>query len=484
MDFSVSNDFGLDVSGDAWRPTATAERVAVSGNYDIFAVADAVRSLPLEYRDNYTKWIDVGRVLYNTDPDNLFTLWDQWSQGSEKYVIGETYSIWSGFGRGHCPNPLTIGSLFHWAKDTKRSESPIVSGESKQREFRFTGIKDFLAKDFPQNFLIKGCLLEGQSAVIGGGLKTLKTCMSMEAAVSLMSGSPFLSRFPSEKRRVTFMSGESGERTLQETANRIILAKGIQPDSYTNDDFQITSDLPLFNQPLESLETMLNNMGTQVLIIDPVYLCVDGDKAGNLFNMGAQYTNIGKMCAENDITVILNHHVTRAAGAANKPLSPSDLQWSGIAEFARQWWLINRRKDFVVGGNGDHSLFISMGGSSGLSQGLNVEIHEGRAPVEPGDPKRVWEVNVLGRDEVAAEKSDNTYQSVVSRVKKLFGTDNVPRSPSKIRGGTGNSGAHWPPLFDRMIEEGILVPTEETKNRTRKQFILNTGCESENTPTE
>lgn len=226
MDYSVSNDFGLDVSHDEWRSTTTQEREATPNNYDIFAVTDAVRSLPTDYRDNYMKWVNVGRVLYNTDSDALFPLYDQWSQGSSKYLPGDTHNLWAGFARGHCDNPLGLGSLFKWAKEAKQSEPEQFSDD----EPWFLPFGEFakLHKE-PRPPVIENVVYKGDTMNVIAPTKLGKSFFIAQTALSVISGQDWFGHATTQGP-VLIIDNELHGDTLTNRINQMRVAMKIKED--------------------------------------------------------------------------------------------------------------------------------------------------------------------------------------------------------------------------------------------------------------
>src|SRR5262245_30328024 len=71
--------------------------------------------------------------------------------------------------------------------------------------------------DYRPEYLIRGLLVARQPAFVIGGSKTLKTTIGLDAAIALASGTAVLGEFCCpHPRRVAFLSGESGEFTIQE----------------------------------------------------------------------------------------------------------------------------------------------------------------------------------------------------------------------------------------------------------------------------
>jgi replicative DNA helicase len=255
----------------------------------------------------------------------------------------------------------------------------------------------FAAADYPLKWLIKRLLVEGQPAVIGGPRKSLKTSTLVDLALSLSAGVPFLGYFNVyETRRVALLSGESGQHTLQETARRVCLAKGI--------DLAAANILWGFSLPqltnavhLAELETGLRARDVEVLILDPVYLALlagrgpGAPRAENIFDMGPLYLAVSQACLRAGATPILAHHTRRSAGGSGEPLDLDDLAYAGVAEFARQWLLLSRRAKFQPG-TGCHQLWLNAGGSAGQGGLWSVDVNEG--VIDEHFSGRIWEVAV------------------------------------------------------------------------------------------
>ena len=243
-------------------------------------------------------------------------------------------------------------------------------------------------------WLVQRMFVSGQPVIIGGPRKTLKTSLAIDLAISLASGTPFLGKFEVyQRQRVAVFSGESGDWTIRETAMRICASKGISLAALGNMLLWQFS-LPQLGVPadLEALRAGLKAAGVNVLILEPLYLCllagIDAD-ASNLYKIGPLLMAIAKMCASIGVTPILCHHATKHS-EVGQPLDLDKLAYSGIAEFARQWLLISRREEFVPGE--PHKLILSGGGSCGQSGLWAVDVDEG----ELGEDfeGRTWDVSV------------------------------------------------------------------------------------------
>ena len=75
-------------------------------------VSVAIYKLPSFFYDDYFKWITVGMALKNDLGDRAFSLWDEWSQQSDKYDGKRIRSKWDTFK----PSNVTVATIFYNAK--------------------------------------------------------------------------------------------------------------------------------------------------------------------------------------------------------------------------------------------------------------------------------------------------------------------------------------------------------------------------------
>ena len=209
----------------------------------------------------------------------------------------------------------------------------------------------------------------------------MKTSLLIDLALSLGSGTPFLGEFiVPQKRRTVVISGESGPHTIQDTARRVALAKGIDlADVDTFWDFRLPQLASAFD--LAELSHGLRDRGAEVAIIEPLYLSLlagqQGLQATNLYDMGPLLLRVADACRNAGATPILGHHAKRGRTTGpNEPLDLDDLAFAGVAEFARQWLLLSRREAYKPD-SGLHHLWLTAGGSMGHGGLWAVDVDEG-----------------------------------------------------------------------------------------------------------
>ncbi|HYT90017.1 MAG TPA: AAA family ATPase, partial [Gemmataceae bacterium] len=313
------------------------------------------------------------------------------------------------------------------ASDAEPAENAGDETPEQITRFRWNPIDSatFATGNYRPHWLVERLLVQGQPGVIGGPQKSLKTTLMIALAISIASGKPFLGVFKVYKPcRVAVISGESGEYVLQETAQRICHALGVN-----------LADLGikwLFRLPqmgsladLTALQAGLKRDGIEVVFIDPLYLSLltgegaKGKEASNLFDTGPLLMKVGQLCLSAGATPIPCHHTGKPLAKSREPLELSDLAYSGIAEYARQWLLTSRKERFKPD-TGKHKLWLVGGGCAGQSGCWEVDVDEGR--LRNDFTGRIWEVTVTpaseAREDDAKVADDSKDRAKAAEVRK------------------------------------------------------------------
>jgi hypothetical protein len=222
----------------------------------------------------------------------------------------------------------------------------------------------------------------------------MKTSLMVDLAVSVATATPFLGKFPvTQRRKVVFFSGESGDATIFQTVKRVCNARG---QSELPDNIVWYFALPPLTHPdIRSLLTSIfseHGISGGLVIVDPFYLSLSGSKksvsATSMFEMANPLVALANACREWELTPLLVHHSTKGLQRRDV-MQIQHLAYSGSPEFARQWLLVNRPKPYK---NGHHELLLNAGGSAGQSSLWKVTIEEGY--LENDFSGREWDVTV------------------------------------------------------------------------------------------
>lgn len=342
---------------------------------------------------------------------------------------------------------------------------------------------EFDAGYFEQTYIVDDVLVRGEPLVIAAQLKSMKTTLSVALGTSIASGEPFLGRFEVlTPTNVLIMSGESGRSTLQSAGRRIAASHGFELAEVSRLFWAFT--LPRLGsiEHLAALEQLLVADAIEVLVCDPLYFMLPGQDAGNLMIVGGYLRTISELCESLGVTLVVVHH-NRRTGIENRHEPPelSHISWSGTSEWARQWLLLGRRKDYEPG-TGEHLLWMVTGGSAGHSGLHGLDIHEGVGAY------RGWSVDVLGADEVREresgakdsakekarmEKQERDRKKLVQAAAHFKAGETLNR----LRERAGLSGDAVRVALATCLEMNELEPCEVTKNgRTESGYKLRSDC--------
>lgn len=365
-------------------------------------------------------------------------------------------------------------------------------GQAAERDFGLTLMTsgEFEAADFRQNYLVSNVLVEGQPCIIGGPKKCLKTGVIVDLAISLGTGTPFLSHpdfSVPQRKRVCVLSGESGGYTLRATAKRVCKARG---KTLREADVLWGMDLPqLANaQHLIVLTETLMREQIDVLVIDPAYLCLlsgsNHINPGNVFAMGEVLNGIARVGNETGCTIIIAHHTRKQSQNDRfRPTDLEDLAMSGFAEFARQWLLLGRRSEYQS--DGRHALWMNIGGSAGHSSchALNVEERVDNGLWED----RVWHVE-LERPEEAIERERSARRASRKEGYRLDHLEALKQAVGRFPEGETKSclrsastpqipATEFDALMQELIKQGEVEECKVVKNK-RKERGYRPACQS------
>lgn len=327
-------------------------------------------------------------------------------------------------------------------------------------EARYAGhtMQGCLDADFNEEYIVEDVVIRGMPGIWGGASKTVKTGQMLDLGYNISTGGKFLGKFQCKKCKVLILTGESGGAAIKRRLQTFVAKYGkVAEPEY----FFISEALPKFKSEddLQLLKVLIEARGYEVVVVDPLYVCMGGSKAGDIQSQGELLYPIGNMCSKLKVTLLCAHHVTKsAARETNKLLSLEDLTQAGFAEWARQWFLINRREKYKVG-SGIHKFSVSLGNSSNHSAEWAIDLDEGTKD----SPK--WEVKVYDpaelRVESKAEHDEVEYQCCLPLV--LEALKGGPLKTRDLKAVTRLSGHKWNRLRDRLLSEGVVSKTTKGK---------------------
>lgn len=311
----------------------------------------------------YADWLNVGMALHWCDnSDAMFERWFQWSQADPRCSEGECRAKWNSFGRveGRLFTLTYLKQLaLDYGYDPEKYQTLAIS------------CTDLCNLTLTREFVVDDIMVKGEPMIIGGASKSLKTTIALDLALSISTGTKFLGSFETlEPQPVMFISGESGEYTLQENCKTMLSARDL--DFSKAADLYMSFRLPKIDRTLdvESLIQEMRERDIRICFIDPLYRCFRvGNDASNVYSMGEKLELIAERIQRAGISTVLLHHFRKQGRTWDEPPDLEEFSQAGVAEFGRQFIMLKRLSSYKMDGN--HPLWFLWGGSAG-HQGLKA----------------------------------------------------------------------------------------------------------------
>jgi hypothetical protein len=272
----------------------------------------------------------------------------------------------------------------------------------------------------------------------------MKTTLAVALAVAISTGKPFLNKFlVPEKKRVSFITLESGEETIKETADRICLASGV---TLGDCDVRWCFRSPRLDDEagFVAVRDALERDKPGLAVIDPVFLCMfgrGGASRTDVNSAGQALLRLANLCHDHGATILYVFHARKGVeGVYDRSLELDDLSGTGVQEAARQWILVNRRSR-LVSGTGFHQLYLNVGGSTGQSGLYYLDVNEG--VIDKSFGGRVWEPKFVTEEEAQSQNAEalpekkstvsvDRRQVVKDRIRNHFDQNPGPETQSNL----------------------------------------------------
>lgn len=177
--------------------------------------------------------------------------------------------------------------------------------------------------------LVHGLLHQGTKAILGGSSKTGKTWLLMDLAISVASGTPFLS-WPTTAGRVLFVNMEIQEAFLRQRFQTMFSARTMQAVDGL-DVLTLRGEETSASDLLRVLENQLRGGGYSLVIIDPIYKLMIGRSEVGSTGVGVLCSQIERLVVSTGAAVIYAHHYPKGFQASKRPLD----RLSGSGVFGR-----------------------------------------------------------------------------------------------------------------------------------------------------
>ena len=167
--------------------------------------------------------------------------------------------------------------------------------EEESEFFNVESMEDLLGRPRTKSgWMVKGFWLKGSNGIVAGEPKTFKSTLTLDLAISIASGRPFLDRYPVEETGpVLIIQNENAEWIIQDRLERMMVGKDLVGNVIIDEkgkelDITFPPNVPVhflnnqgfdfgLDEHREKLEEHIKRIKPVMVIFDPLYLMFEGD---------------------------------------------------------------------------------------------------------------------------------------------------------------------------------------------------------------
>ena len=278
----------------------------------------AAQLIPDNFMDHWHPWIDVGMILHLYG-DELLPYWIEASKRSEGFEDGVCEYFWSTFKPEGKPTLLAIGTLVYWLKEagawTPMPEPKVIKVLDTQY------LLELLEGPTDIDWLVEPIIPLGAAGMIVGDSNVGKTWLSLELALAVASGTPWLGKFNIRRGPVLVIDEENADVLLRRRLHQLIRGHGYRPEELENITFAIGNLVDLkpierdgVEQPSESFQKIKNTID----VLRPALVVFDSFRRmhSNDENSSQEMSLIAKYIAMlvrvSGSSVVVNHHTNKS----------------------------------------------------------------------------------------------------------------------------------------------------------------------------
>lgn len=266
----------------------------------------------------------------------------------------------------------------------------------------------------PRRFLIRELWPGGDYGVHAAEPKAHKTWNTVDAVVSVASGTPLFGHVPVDMSgRVLMLCGEGGEGNVFRRIGATAAARGLAAEDLPID---VCTRAPHLGDErhLELLNDQIQKTRPVLVTLDPLYLAAKGANLADLYKMGEFLERPQHMCAEVGAALWVVTHYNRKEGrGASRILGAGPAEWGRVLLPAE---LLTRHKDPLTGAT-DTLVEISVLGGEVADRTLRVRRIV--RPERPGDLDSPLHVTVTVEE--ADQPASATYSPAATKLLEALG---------------------------------------------------------------
>jgi hypothetical protein len=229
----------------------------------------------------------------------------------------------------------------------------VKEGKPKKRKYRreMVAVSDFRNRTYQTpTWLVKELWTRGAFGFLAGESKTYKSLLALDMAVSVASGTPFLSHFhipAASQGPVLLWQEENEEGLVQDRLRRIEFARGLGPTSsgYTMHSLR-GRDYPFFlgnrqaidlndEKDLKYLVRQIHRFEPRLVILDPLYMMIPTLDESEAAAITPMLRNLAKIQTDTKTSIQVVHHYKKPqqSSKGGRPMH----RMSGTGVFGRRY---------------------------------------------------------------------------------------------------------------------------------------------------
>lgn len=196
---------------------------------------------------------------------------------------------------------------------------------TQEKDDGFVSYRDLMTRSLPRSsWLVEGIWSEGAHGLLAGEPKSFKTLITLDLAVSVASGTPFLGRFPVPKQGpVIIIQEENAMGDIQDRLRRITMSRGEGPSLHANGNGGHTIDFGknlsilvrsnkgfslVEDEDLRMLERVIVKYEPALVVLDPLYLLAPGIDEDSAVQMTPILKDLLRLKQKHGVGIMIVHH--------------------------------------------------------------------------------------------------------------------------------------------------------------------------------
>ena len=178
--------------------------------------------------------------------------------------------------------------------------------------------------------LIKGLVHKGTKIVVGGGSKSFKTWVQLDAAVCVAYGQSWLG-YECVPGRVLFVNLEIQAAFFQARLKKVIETRGIQQCESRLDVWNLRGFSAPYQQIIPKIVERIKESQYSLVILDPIYKLYGDTDENSAGEVGQMLNALEQVCVKTGAAVLFGAHYSKGNQAAKESID----RISGSGVFAR-----------------------------------------------------------------------------------------------------------------------------------------------------